>query len=202
MTRQALLAAGTQLFAERGFKGATADLIARRAGVNKAMINYHFRGKRGLHDAILEDAFGHLIARLEPIRAAMHPAPERLRDFIRTFAAFAVARPGFPAMLLREVIAGGEQIPRRTFEHLVAVFGVVREIVEAGALEGSLRPLHPLLTHISLIGSLAFFFATAAFRERMIAVGALPIAPPAPEDYVRHIEDLMTRGLSAAPESA
>ncbi|MCP4657706.1 MAG: helix-turn-helix transcriptional regulator, partial [bacterium] len=46
-TREALLEAATELFAERGFDGAKVEAIARRAGVNKAMISYHFGGKQG-----------------------------------------------------------------------------------------------------------------------------------------------------------
>jgi len=47
-TRDALLAAGTELFAERGYDGVPVWAIAKEAGVNKAMINYHFGGKRKL----------------------------------------------------------------------------------------------------------------------------------------------------------
>ena len=43
-TREALLAAGTELFAERGYDGVPVWEIADRAGVNKAMISYHFGG--------------------------------------------------------------------------------------------------------------------------------------------------------------
>jgi len=32
-----------ELFAEFGFEGATVERIARRAGVNRAMISYHFQ---------------------------------------------------------------------------------------------------------------------------------------------------------------
>ena len=38
-TRGALMRAGRELFAERGFDGATVQEITARAGVNKAAIN-------------------------------------------------------------------------------------------------------------------------------------------------------------------
>ena len=63
-TREALLLAGLEEFAAGGFDGATVDRIARRAAVNKAMINYHFGGKAGLYRAILEAEFGWLEERL------------------------------------------------------------------------------------------------------------------------------------------
>src|SRR5437667_3373971 len=52
-TRDALLAAGTELFAERGYDGVPVWAVAQKAGVNKAMINYHFGGKRKLYRAIV-----------------------------------------------------------------------------------------------------------------------------------------------------
>src|SRR5262247_386682 len=107
-TRRALKEAGTALFARRGFAGATADVIARQAGVNKAMINYHFGGKRGLYAAILRESFAALMDRLRgAVDAAAAPA-DQLRAYIAAFAEMAQGRPDLPAMLLRELMAGGE----------------------------------------------------------------------------------------------
>src|SRR2546427_976328 len=60
-TRDALLAAGTELFAERGYDGVPVWAIAQKAGVNKAMINYHFGGKRKLYRAIVSATFGEMV---------------------------------------------------------------------------------------------------------------------------------------------
>src|SRR5688500_2668638 len=68
-TREDLLAAASALFAERGFDGTTAELIAERAGATKAMINYHFRSKQGLYETILNGLFTELGTRLEAVRA-------------------------------------------------------------------------------------------------------------------------------------
>src|SRR5689334_16815459 len=53
-TRQALLDAALTEFAEKGLAGARVSEIARRAGVNKQLISYHFDGKQGLYDALAE----------------------------------------------------------------------------------------------------------------------------------------------------
>ena len=68
-TRQALLRAAEELFSARGFDGVPIEDIAERAGVNKALISYHFRGKRGLYAAVLESAFAEMAARVESILA-------------------------------------------------------------------------------------------------------------------------------------
>src|SRR5262245_43765841 len=102
-TRRALKQAATALFARRGFAGATADRIARAAGVNKAMINYHFGGKRGLYSAIVRESFAALLDRLRgAVGAAAAPA-DQLRAYIAAFAEMAQGQPDLPAMLLREL---------------------------------------------------------------------------------------------------
>lgn len=51
-SRQALLAAALDEFSRRGFAGARVADIARRAGVNKQLINYYFGSKEGLYLAL------------------------------------------------------------------------------------------------------------------------------------------------------
>src|SRR3989441_10176549 len=100
-TRDALLAAGTELFAERGYDGVPVWAIAQKAGVNKAMINYHFGGKRKLYRAIVSATFGEMVASVERLAEAPRPAPEGLRELIAAMGGIATRRPPplFPMML-------------------------------------------------------------------------------------------------------
>src|ERR671937_2389293 len=79
-TRDALLTAGAELFAERGYDGVPVAAIAHKAGVNKAMVSYHFGGKRKLYLAIVGTTFADLVARAEKLPVSDRPAPELLRD--------------------------------------------------------------------------------------------------------------------------
>ncbi|HET8648124.1 MAG TPA: TetR family transcriptional regulator, partial [Vicinamibacteria bacterium] len=201
-TRRALLSAATSLFARRGFPGATAERIARAAGVNKAMINYHFGGKRGLYAAIVRESFAALLARLEGVTASGAPPAEKLRRFIAMFAQTVAEAPDLPAMLLREILSGGEHVDRELFGFITSILGAVRGMVESGVREGSFRPVDPLLTHLSLMGSLIFFFATEEFRRRAVSEAHIAPVPPAAEDYVRHLQELVARGLRADAPAA
>lgn len=55
-TRQKLLDAAGEVFAEVGFENATVREICSRAGANIAAINYHFRDKLGLYTEVLKSA--------------------------------------------------------------------------------------------------------------------------------------------------
>lgn len=74
-TRERLLAAASELFAERGYERATVRDIAARAGVNQALLFRHFGSKRAL--------FGEAVARggLEQLRAT---PPDRLVEAMLT----------------------------------------------------------------------------------------------------------------------
>jgi len=57
-TKQRILDAAEQLFAEQGFDGASLRAITAGAGVNLAAVNYHFRSKDTLIQAVLARRLG------------------------------------------------------------------------------------------------------------------------------------------------
>jgi AcrR family transcriptional regulator len=161
------------------------------------MINYHFGGKRKLYLAIVTAAFQDIVARAERLTETDRPAPDLLRELIALVAETATQRnPHFPAMMLREVLAGGKHLGADTIAYPLRVADVVRHIVERGVREGSFRPVNPLLTHLTLVGSLLFFFATAPLRARLTAEGHLRGQAPDGAAYVKHIQELIIHGLA------
>lgn len=52
--REQLIAIGREVFAERGFDGASMEEIAARAGVSKPVVYEHFGGKEGLYAVIVD----------------------------------------------------------------------------------------------------------------------------------------------------
>ncbi len=196
-TRQALLQAGAELFSERGYDGVPIEDLAARAGVNKALISYHFRGKRGLYAAILESAFASMAGRLKATEAAAPSAREALRAFLEAFQQVTREQRGFPTLFLREVLSTG--IEPSGLPHLLEIIGVSRRLAERGAREGLFRRVDPLLLHFGLVGSLVFFFATEPARRRAATEGRVPFVMPDSKAFVRYLEELTLRGL--APES-
>lgn len=202
-TREALVAAGTELFAERGYDGVPVAAIAQKADVNKAMINYHFGGKRKLYLAIVSATFAEIVARVERLADSPRPAPEVLRELIAAVGEVATRRhPHFCSMMLREVVAGGRNLDPELIDKPARILGAVQRIVARGVSDGDFRPVDPLLTHLSLVGSLVFFFATTRFRERVLAKRRPAIKPPDAAAYVKHVQDLLTHGLAAERRSA
>jgi AcrR family transcriptional regulator len=195
-TRQALLEAAAELFAARGFDGVPIEDVAARAGVNKALISYHFRGKRGLYVAVLAAVFSEMAARLEAIEAEPLGVREDLRRVLAAFAELRRERPYFPALFLREVLARG--LDPAVLPQIVRVAGAIRGLAERGMREGAFRPVDPSAVHFALVGSLVFFFATEPARSRAAASGRIPFPMPDAEAFVAYLEELTLRGLAPA----
>lgn len=54
-TRANLIHVGARLFAQNGYHGVSMRTLAAEAGVNLATVGYHFGGKAGLYEAIIQD---------------------------------------------------------------------------------------------------------------------------------------------------
>ena len=84
-TRDKILSAAGEVFAEQGFEGATVRAITERAGVNVAAVNYHFRDKAELYTRVVLDACSARAAWRDVIAEAPDSPEERLRSLIRHF---------------------------------------------------------------------------------------------------------------------
>ncbi len=85
--QQRLLEAAGQIFAEKGFEGATVREICQRAEVNIAAVNYYFRDKERLYIEAVKQACKENGERVSlPEWPAGMPPQVKLREFIRTLA--------------------------------------------------------------------------------------------------------------------
>jgi AcrR family transcriptional regulator len=198
-TREALMAAATELFASLGYAGATVHAIAAHARVNKAMINYHFAGKHGLYTEILRRDFDWALTRLAELEREPLRADAKLARFVAIFGELHQRRPNLSTMMLREAMSGGRWLEPSLLPDFKRIYGTVEAIVRQGVDEGTFREVNALFMHHTVMGCLAFFFAARPMRERMIAEGLVPVPRPDPEAFVAHVQDLLARGLAKEP---
>lgn len=178
-TRERILDAAGEVFAEKGLREATVREIVARAKVNLAAVNYHFRGKEGLYAEVLE----------REMRAvhAKHPEGEggtpeaRLRAFVAAFLRRVTDRESRAGRLMaREMIDPtaaldrlAERVIRPIYERLVAL---VRE------LRGMSRARAELAAK-SVLGQILFYKHCAPVVERVD--GRLPKSDVLAEHILR-----------------
>ena len=186
-TQAALFEAAAFAFAEQGYEAASVDRIAARAGVNKAMLYYHFGSKRAVYVEVLRDVFRAVGARARAIADGSGTAPEKLDAWISTIVGEAAARPWFPPIMLRELASGAPRFDPDTFAMLNAVFAAVRDIIVQGQREGAFRDADPLLTHLTIMPPILLFFA----RQRVLSHTRTDEGLAAPrqlDEFIRHMQ--------------
>jgi AcrR family transcriptional regulator len=82
-TRDYLLQAAAQVFAERGYHGASLDEVAAAAGFTKGAVYSNFKNKEDLFLALIEAAYTREMAALkEALEGSEVPPEARLGDFV------------------------------------------------------------------------------------------------------------------------
>src|SRR5258708_21412951 len=87
-TRDKILSAAGEVFAEQGFEGATIRAITERAGVNIAAVNYHFRDKVELYTKVVLQACSVQAALQDAMADAADSPEELLRSIVHHFVRY------------------------------------------------------------------------------------------------------------------
>ncbi len=136
--------AGRDLFAERGYRGASVRAITSRAKANLGAVTYHYGSKAELYRAVLEET-------LQPFREALRRAAgrdgrplERVEHFVRAFFGHLFEHPELRALMLRE-LSSNAPLPSPVLRTFRANFGLLTRLIEEGQTAGSIRPGEPSL---------------------------------------------------------
>jgi len=172
--RQRILEAAAEVFAERGFGGAGVDEIARRAGVNKAMLYYHVGDKAALFAEVVNSNVEGIREAVISAMSGLDDPSERLRAIPRAFARTVGTHRYLPQLMLREIAAGGPNLPTEAVATIAEIMGMTKGVLEDGAAKGVFRRVDPFVAHLILVGSLMFMANALRLRQRLSPLLALP----------------------------
>jgi AcrR family transcriptional regulator len=100
--REVIERAATELFAERGYRGASMEEIARRSGVTAPVVYDHFASKEELHRRLIERHYAELREIWFRHAAGGGPLRERVPRAIEAWFAYVEAHPFAGRMLFRD----------------------------------------------------------------------------------------------------
>jgi len=193
-SRTAVFEAAAIEFGEGSYEAARVDRIAERAGVNKAMLYYHFGSKEALYREVLRDLFRAVSARTNAIADGPGGAAAKLDAWIETIVEEASARPWMPPIMLREIASGGTHLDAETLAVMNSVYGALGRVIAQGQRDGVFRTVDPLLAHLTILPAVLIFLV----RERMVASrpgGEGLLEPRRLEQFVEHIQGAARRML-------
>jgi TetR/AcrR family transcriptional regulator len=101
-TRDKILRAAREAFAEKGFDGVSVDEIAKRAGVKKALIYYYFPSKEELFKEVWEGALSELEEHLFRQIEGESNYVAKLKKFLRSYIDFVTNKKVISRVIERE----------------------------------------------------------------------------------------------------
>lgn len=128
-TRAAIIEAAEQVFAEKGFAGASMSAIAKEAQVTKSLIHYHFSSKEALWQEIKETRFAEYAIEQGDILQSTGPARQFIGDSMGSYFGFLQENPHFLRLMWwSQAEHGQSQHP----EHDLKVSETMRTLVQGG----------------------------------------------------------------------
>jgi TetR/AcrR family transcriptional regulator len=155
-TRQAILRAAEEIFAERGYAGARMDDVAAEVGIKRASMVYYFRDKHSLYVALLQDLYGELMEQYQRRLVAGGTARDRILDILRIWTDHAIARPGSVRILMWESARVRRSPAESVAGEMAPIQNALSELLEEGHRQGTFRSIHPLRFLMIMTGATGF----------------------------------------------
>lgn len=154
-TAAALLEAARDLFANRGYDGASIRAITDRAGANLGAVNYHFGSKEALYDRVIETFLAPLRERVVEAAATDAPPLDRIEAILRTDFEHCVQEPAMPRLILQQ-IASGRLPPPPARAWIRQALGILGDLIQTGQADGTIRAGDPRFMALSAIAPILF----------------------------------------------
>lgn len=194
--RQEILRLAIDVFGEAGYAGARIDEVARRVGIRRPSILYHFPDKGSLYAAAVSNVVTDIVDRV--LATEDHPG-ERLEAIADTWVDFVIARPNAARVLLRQMIDADPVAIRSTEVPVRALIASIQSAIDERADSGSEKTVDANELILILSSASLVWVASQSAIE-----GALGLDTLSPQSIQRHRRTLhaLTRQLLAAADEA
>jgi TetR/AcrR family transcriptional regulator len=171
-TRKAILRAAVREFSAHGLAGARTDAIAEAAKVNKALLYYYFKSKRGLYAAAIDEVSGAVaesaLAALDPSRSA---GDRLLRTALDHFDRILTQRD-FQSLMQQEMVrmrrGESESIPALVKNVFKPLLGKLEEAIHEGIKSGELCRMDWLQVVYGVLGANVLYFLSAPMMRMVL----------------------------------
>jgi len=135
LTEEKIIQSAEEIFLEKGFDGARMREISERAGINKGLLHYYFKGKDKLFERIFYTAFNRMIGRMDQLIEQDIPIDEKMSLFVDRYLDFLEKHPSLPRFLMYEMTRKGQTFVDSFTIHMKtpAIDSLKRQVNEAVA---------------------------------------------------------------------
>lgn len=150
--RDEIVRIAARCFRDRGYRAATLDTIAAKAGVSKVTLYNYVSGKEDLLCLVFEQAISTYRTGLRQIIEQRLPADETLRRLIRHQVTTLAGNLPFLTVFFSEEGALPPPVAKRVVREKRACDRAIKAVVRDGIAQGRLRAFPPTLVVFALLG--------------------------------------------------
>jgi AcrR family transcriptional regulator len=192
-TRAAILTAAARLFSTRGYTETGTRDIAAAAGVNQALIAYHFGGKGELYDEILAEG----VAEAKRLAAEADIIGDRFpeRRLVFVFAEALSSRPHLAPMILREQLSPDRLLNPKSTETMLGFMELTEAVLASLPLDAEARGWDPQIVHLAVVGPLISYLVATRIRESVVGKLDRSLSTPDLETFATTLGQMLSRAL-------
>ena len=190
-TRERILDAALDLFADRSYEGATTRDIAARAGVTQPLLNYHFHSKDDLWFSAVDRLFAQFNEALNARRDGLHGVDDLsiAKLMIREFIYFSAAHPQLHRIITQECKADNSRMDWLVQTHVRPLYDTTVSLFSRLVARGEVPPIAPTNLYYILTGAGATMFVLAPECRRLSGID--PMGPGAIEAHADAVVELL-----------
>lgn len=166
-TKERILEAAAVAFSKDGFASVGLDEIAKRVGLTRPALLYHYGSKESLYRAVLTERILALAEALGNAVSQPGDMSSRIHAIVTGFIDFLEAEPDFAPLLLRDLMDGRGPSREILSSTLVPLLDSIEMAVSTDTM-GNLPPEVALREGLLILASSALVYsASPAFRDEL-----------------------------------
>lgn len=151
-TEQKIIASAEKLFYKKGKAGTSMQDIADDAGINRTLLNYYFRSKDQLFEAVFRKAMGRFVPHLAAMLNSDISFEEYIPALVETVIDTMIENPQIPIFVLQELSSNRERMPQIMKEMGINPAFALKKMEEERVIKvtGGMDPRQVILNLLSL----------------------------------------------------
>ncbi len=166
-TESLILETAREVFVEKGFEGARMQEIADKAGINKALLHYYYRGKEKLFEAIFRESIGKIVPRIFEIMGSPAPLAEKIAGFVGNYIDLLAENPHIPSFVLHELYRNPDRIGDTLLRSGVDPTGLQSRLVEQLRNENCIE-IEPQQLMVNIVALCIFPFVARPILQTVL----------------------------------
>ncbi|MEZ0486343.1 TetR/AcrR family transcriptional regulator [Fibrella aquatica] len=166
-TEERVKAAATKVFLEKGFDGTTTRDIAREAGLNSALVNYYFRSKEKLFNAVFADMLNLFFQGMQDIINKPISLREKIAEMVETDFRLFKENGNLSIFIINEMQHNSERFLEPMISGGQITKSLFNQQLQQGIEAGEVRPVDIRSVLMLMIANIQFLFQSKVITAKI-----------------------------------